>query len=265
MPEVVDFSWIEAHRDDHDLVVVDPRPIVKYLQGHIPNAVSLPSSRLFDKATLELLPVERLAGLVGEAGVDAEGKVLVYDDRDGQNMAILAWTLELLGHPRVQIPSRFMAAWIGDKRPIAYKAVKPEPRQMRISRVNDIRASVEEVARGDGLKLVDLRSREEFEGKTDQGVKTRHLPGAVNLVWTSLLGEGTQVFRSASELGRIVSEHGLDREDRIVTYCSYGPRAALGYLVLRQLGFKNVKVYDRSFQESSRQGTGISLDCVATA
>ncbi len=130
---------------------------------------------------------------------------------------------------------------------------------MHASALHDIRATVEEVFNGHGFKLVDVRSQEEFEGKTDQG-KSKHLPGAINLAWTSLLGEQDQVFRPTAELEKIMSEHGLDHDDRIITYCSFGPRASLGYIALRQLGFKNVKVYDRSFQQSPKQRTTISLD-----
>jgi len=120
LAEIVDFSWIDQHQGESSLVIVDSRAPIKYLQGHIPSAVNLPSSKLFDRASLELLPVERLAGIIGEVGIDLEKTVLVYDDRDGQNMAMLAWTLELLGHPRVKLPSRFMEGWIADKRPITY-------------------------------------------------------------------------------------------------------------------------------------------------
>ncbi len=259
MPEIVDFSWIDEHKDDSDLVIVDPRPPVKYLQGHIPGAVNLPSSKLFDRTTLEILPVERLAEIIGNNGIDMERAVLVYDDRDGQNMALLAWTLELLGHSRVKCLSRFMEGWTRDHRPITYRPVKLIPRTIHANAIQHVRATLPEVSNDDELKLVDVRSREEYEGKTDQTSVPKHLPGAINLPWTSLLGEQDQLFRPKNELEKTLSEHGLYNNDRIVTYCSFGPRAALGYIALQQLGFKDVKVYDRSFQQSPKP-TAISLD-----
>ncbi len=108
MAELVDFLWIDQHKEDAGLVIVDSRPPVKYLQGHVPLAVNLPTSKVFDRGTLELLPFERLAGIFGEAGIDEDRTVLVYDDHDGQNEAMLAWTLEFLGHPRVKLLSTFM-------------------------------------------------------------------------------------------------------------------------------------------------------------
>ncbi len=262
MAELVDFSWIDKNKDDPALVIVDSRPPIKYLQGHIPRAVNLPTSRIFDRGTLELVPVERLAGIVGDAGIDEDRTVLICDDYDGQNEAMLAWTLELLGHPRVKLLSSFMGRWTEGNRPISYRPAKPESRTMREKPTPVVRATLEEISTGTTMKLVDLRSQEEFEGKSSDGPQSRHLPGAVNLPWTSLLGKEDKLFSERSQLETLVSELGLGRSDNIVTYCSYGPRAAMGYAALKQLGFKHVKVYDKAFQQWTIRAR-LSLDnCV---
>ncbi len=263
MAELVDFSWIDRNGDDPGLVIVDSRPPIKYLQGHIPSTVNLPTSRLFDRGTLELLPIERLAGIIGDAGIDMDRTVLVLDDHDGQNEAMLAWTLEFLGHPRVKLLSSFIGRWIKERRPVSYRAAKPEPRVMQARVNSDVRATKEDISIGPAKKLVDLRSQEEFEGKSSDGLKSRHLPGAVSLPWISLLGEEYELFGTRSQLETLVGGLGLFPDDLIITYCSYGPRAAMGYAALKQLGFKHVKVYDRSFQQWAGRPV-ISLDnCVS--
>jgi thiosulfate/3-mercaptopyruvate sulfurtransferase len=263
LAELVDFSWLDQNNDDQGLVIVDSRPPVKYLQGHIPRAVNLPTSRLFDKGTLELLPIERLAGIIGDAGIDGDRTVLVCDDRDGQNEAMLAWTLELLGHPRVKLLSSFLRRWTKENRPISYRPVTLEPRTMHTNLTPDLRATHELISRGSAMKLVDLRSQDEFEGKSSDGPMSIHLPGAVSLPWTSLLGEEDELFRARPQLEALVRGLGLSRDDQIVTYCSYGPRATIGYAALQHLGFKHVKVYDKSFQRWADQ-TVLSLDnCVS--
>lgn len=264
LAELVDFSWIDQHIDDAGLVIIDSRPPIKYLQGHIPRAVNLPTSRVFDKGTLELLPVERLARIVGDAGIDDDRTILVCDDHDGQNEAMLAWTLEFLGLPRVKLLSSFMSHWTKESRPISYRPAKPEPKAMHVKQTSDVRATREDISGGRTVKLVDLRSQDEFDGKSSDGPKSRHLPGALSLPWTSLIGEENQLFRPRPRLEALVSELGLGRDDQIVTYCSFGPRAAIGYMALRELGFKQVKLYDRSFQHwTSRMG--LSLDnCLPT-
>ncbi len=259
MAELVDFSWIDQNKDDPGLVIADSRPPVKYLQGHIPGAVNLPTSRVFDRGTLELLPIERLTGIVGDAGIDEDTMVLVCDDHDGQNEAMLAWTLELLGHPRVKLLSSFVSRWIKENRPISYRPANPERRAMGVKLNSDVRASIEEISTGNSLILVDLRSRDEFEGKSSDGTQSKHLPGALSLPWTNVVGEDDSLFRARSHLERLVFQLGLSQDNQIVTYCSYGPRAALGYAALQQLGFKNVKVYDRAFQQWTSR-TVLSLD-----
>ncbi len=248
MAELVDLSWLDQNKDDPGLVIVDSRPPVKYLQGHIPRAVNLATSRVFDRGTLELLPIERLAGIIGDAGIDGDGTVFVCDDRDGQNGAMLAWTLELLGHPRVKLLSSFLGRWTKENRPISYRPATLEPRTMHANLTPDVRATHELISSGRAMKLVDLRSQDEFEGKSSDGPKSRHLPGAVSLPWTSLLGEGDELFRAKDQLEALVREAGLGQDDQIVTYCSFGPRATIGYAALQHLGFKHVKVYDKSFQ-----------------
>jgi thiosulfate/3-mercaptopyruvate sulfurtransferase len=171
---------------------------------------------------------------------------------------MLGWTLELLGHPKVKLLSSFMTRWTRENRAVSYRPTKPESRSLRANPIGDMRASFEEIS-GERVKLVDLRSREEYEGKSAEGPQSKHLPGAVSLPWTNLLGQEDQLFRPKSQLETVLSETGLDRDDQIITYCSFGPRAAVGYAALRQLGFKHLKLYDRSFQHWAKP-KGLSLD-----
>lgn len=263
MVEFVDFSWIDQRNDDADLVIIDSRPPVKYLQGHIPRARNLPSSKLFDRGTLELLPVDGLASVIGNAGIDENRTVVVYDDPDGQNEAMLAWTLEFLGHSKVRLLSPFMERWIEENRTLSYRAAMPEPRAFHARPNSDVRATIAEISSAPRVKLVDLRSREEFEGKSSAGPDSRHLPGAVSLPWTDMLGED-QLLRPVEQLETLVSLLGLGRDEQIVTYCSFGPRAAIGYIALHQLGFRHVKVYDRSFQQWTKPQGILPMDnCLA--
>ncbi len=261
---MVGTSWLVQHQDDPGLVIVDPRPPITYLQGHIPGAVNLPSWMVFDRTTLELLPVERLAGAFQDVGVGDDGMVVLYDSFDGQHAALLAWTLEFLGHPRVMLLSSFLEGWVKEGRQVFYRPVKPRAGTLSAKPNPDLRATLAEISIRRDLKFVDLRSREEFEGKPAEGLYTGHLPGAVSLPWTSLLGDN-QPLRGFPELEMIISELGLSRDDQIVTYCGFGPRAAIGYIALQQLGFKHVKVHDGSFQRWARQkGPFPRDDCVAT-
>ena len=54
-------------------------------------------------------------------------------------------------------------------------------------------------------------------------------------------------LRSREELAEIHA--GLDREKTTVVYCLAGWRASLEWLVLEELGFQDVRVYDGSWYE----------------
>ena len=56
-----------------------------------------------------------------------------------------------------------------------------------------------------------------------------------------------------AEIERMLADAGLAPGDRIVAYCRSGPRAALGYLALREAGY-DVQLFDGSWAEWSRLG-----------
>ena len=65
---------------------------MKYLQGHVKNAVNLPLFKAFD-AEGALLPDADVQRWIGAAGLDAQRTPVIYDSYDGQNGAMLAWIL----------------------------------------------------------------------------------------------------------------------------------------------------------------------------
>ncbi len=263
--EIIDASWLDNHLSDPGVRVVDPRSTVNYLEGHVPSAVNLPVSKTLDKNSLELLPEGRLSEIFGEAGIDADSTVVFYDSYDGQNAAMLVWILEYLGHQKVKILSSRMEAWASDGREVLYRPVKPQARRFQARPNQTVRATLQELVGRTGDKLLDLRSREEFQGKVATEVRTGRLPGAINLPWTSLIGQVNEFLRPRRELEEIISGVGIHPNDRIVTYCTYGPRAAVGYIALQLLGYDNVRVFDGSFHQWAQrrelpvEGEGLQL------
>jgi thiosulfate/3-mercaptopyruvate sulfurtransferase len=111
---------------------------------------------------------------------------------------------------------------------------------------------------GDGGKLVDVRSPQEYTGERthmpdypDEGtVRGGHIPGADSVPWARAAAEdGT--FRSREELAAIYQdEKGLSPEDDVIAYCRIGERSSHTWFVLSQLlGFGTVRNYDGSWTE----------------
>jgi thiosulfate/3-mercaptopyruvate sulfurtransferase len=104
--------------------------------------------------------------------------------------------------------------------------------------------------------LIDFRSPEEYNGDmvTYEGQRPGHIPTAMNLPWLELLGEKNgKFFGEKSEISRLLSERiaADPYKDKIVCYCGMGPRAALGYVAFHMLGYRNMSLYDRSYNEWS--------------
>ena len=251
-------SWLKKTLlKGEELRLVDPRSPVEYLKGHIQGAVNLPTVKIFDEES-RLLPSSQLAKIVGESGIDAGSPVVVYDAVDGQAAAILAWTLEYLGHPDVRVLASLFEKWIKDGNEVYYKPVKPESRAFHARPNSKIRAEYKDLIGDDSVTLVDVRSEEEYAGADSSEIRPGHIPGAINLPWTGLLGGRNRFILSREDLRRVFSRVGLNTANHIVTYCRTGPRAAIGYYALKELGFRSVRLYDGSFREwSQRPDVGV--------
>jgi thiosulfate/3-mercaptopyruvate sulfurtransferase len=95
------------------------------------------------------------------------------------------------------------------------------------------------------IKLVDARTKEEYNGTVIRAARRGHIPNAVSIDWTLNINEdGT--MKSKEELSKFFN---FSKNDEIVTYCQGGYRAANSFLALKRLGFKNVKVYLGSWGE----------------
>jgi len=264
--QLVTSAWLNQHLTDSEVRIVDSRPPVKYLSGHIPGAVNLPLSTFLDKNTLQLRSERELSEVLGEAGIDEATKVVLCDSYDGQNAALLAWAIEYLGQKNVEILSEYTETWASTGHELRYRPVKVPPARFEPEPNQTVRILATSLAGNVSAKLLDLRSREEFQGKVATETRSGHLPRAVNLPWTSLLGKEGKFLKSSEEVERILSDAGVSRGDNIVTYCSYGPRAAVGYVALQQAGYRNVQVYDGSFHEWSRrtdlpvEGEGLQIE-----
>jgi thiosulfate/3-mercaptopyruvate sulfurtransferase len=250
---LVNNTWLAEHVEDPQTRIIDPRPRVKYLQGHVPRAVNLPLSEVYDRETLAIHSEERLAEIFGKVGVDLDSTVAFYDSYDGQSAAMLAWLLEHLGHPRVMILSNYLEGWVKHGGQILYRPVLAEPKIFSRKLGGRRRALMDEVLHRGDSKLLDLRSEEEFQGKISTESRSGHIPGAISLPWTELIGKELQFLKPEQEQRERIAGVGVNLSDRVITYCSNGPRAAVGYVALQQLGFESVQVYDGSFHEWARK------------
>ncbi|MGH9877286.1 MAG: sulfurtransferase, partial [Nitrososphaerales archaeon] len=104
--------------------VVDVRKADEYNQDHIPGAVSIPLANILNADSLE-----KVAEVYGDAGIDDNIHVVVYDDTFGALAARVAWTLEYIGHPNVSLLAVAYSTWKSmglevESEPAVYPKVK---------------------------------------------------------------------------------------------------------------------------------------------
>ncbi|PSP67836.1 sulfurtransferase [Halobacteriales archaeon QS_1_69_70] len=75
---LVELEAVEAAMDDHDTVLVDTREAWEFEEGHIPGSVRLDWRDLVDDETRGLRADPDLRGLLADAGIVPEKRVLLY-------------------------------------------------------------------------------------------------------------------------------------------------------------------------------------------
>src|ERR1019366_10303558 len=163
MAKLDEAEWVAARIESDEIILVDPRRPMKYLSGHLPGAINLPVYKAFG-AGGKLLPTAALADFIGNAGVGGSATPVLYDSPEGQNAAMLAWTLEYLGRTDVLVLDCFYEYWKQQGREVRYRPVHRRTEQFAVYKNPAIRATLAEVRDSAGLKLLDLRSHEEFIG-----------------------------------------------------------------------------------------------------
>lgn len=232
-----------------NLVLVDTRSYKEYLTEHIPGSVNLD---LFyyhwsdtSKEGMKAFDME-MQKLLSYVGITKEKKVVFYDEVSGMSAARGVWLLIYFSHPQVFILDGGVKKWKSLGLPLETKTNGFKPAKFTGKVNKDVFAGFEYIKKNlDKIKLIDARTKEEFDGTVIRAARSGHIPNAINIDWNVNIAEdGTMKHnKSLSEL------YNLSQDDEIITYCQGGYRAANSFLALKKLGFKNVKVYVGSWGE----------------
>jgi thiosulfate/3-mercaptopyruvate sulfurtransferase len=272
-PELfVDTEWLASHREDPGIRIVDCDWPQGYAKAHIPGAVGHRNVNIFLKTGMrspddhELLVMgpDQFAALAGQMGIGAETHVVAYDNRMGSYAARLVWTLALYGHTRASVVDGGWAKWLEEGRPVTQRFPRVEPTTFVPRRDDSWLATADHVKAAIGAPnsaILDVRAAGEFTGSDARGNRRRgHIPGAVHTEWSDLLGGQDKVMRPANEVLAHLASLGVTPDKQVITHCQAGIRASHSWLVLRALGFGNVRMYDGSMAEwANRDDTALEV------
>ncbi len=98
--------------------------------------------------------------------------------------------------------------------------------------------------------LLDARSPEEYNGTKRFTARSGHIPGAVNLNWLDTMDRHRNLrLKTDAELRRMLSERGITPDKEVIVYCQTHHRSAHSYVMLKSLGYTNIKGYPGAWSE----------------
>ena len=246
---LISTSELNSILENSDVIVADTRSFKEYSEGHIPGAVHLDLFAFHwidtTKKGIENFN-DQARKLFSFLGVTSEKKIIFYDSVSGMLAARGVWMLMYFSHQNVSMLDGGITKWKKENFSVETKANNFKPSNF-LGKVNPEIISGFEYIRDnlDNLKIIDARSIGEYNGTIVRAAQTGHIPTSINIDWNqNISNDGT--FKSNEELSEM---YNIPKDSEIITYCQGAYRAANSFLVLKKLGFKNVKVYLGSWGE----------------
>jgi thiosulfate/3-mercaptopyruvate sulfurtransferase len=283
---LIEAEWLAEHLSDHDVRIVDARwrgdgtSRELYQLGHIPGAIHLDWYHDLSWTDARgvrnlLLPAEPFAAVMEAAGIGDQTRVIAYAETDHSGAARLWWALRFYGHDQVAVLNGGWTRWVAEGYPVSTEMLyplpakfTPRPQPQRLSTASEIAQALQEPA--SLVRLVDTRPAEQYAGKAiwtpngslflppehhqialpDQRVmRGGHIPGAVHLHATRFLNPTDWTYLPPASIQTLAGGVGPEHSQRIITYCGVGISASLGLFALHLAGYRDVALYDASWEE----------------
>ena len=232
-------------------IIVDARCFGEYKKGHIPGAINIDLFQLhwFDTSKRGIKDFNRQTRiLLSNIGIKKKSQVVFYDNVSGISAARGVWLLLYFSHKMVSMLDGGFEGWKRAGYPVEIKSNPLIHSEFKGKIDMNIISTAEEVKkslRNKKVVILDARSKEEFSGLDVRAARRGHIPSAVNIDWQNNIDNS--IFKSKEKLSKIYSE--IPKNSKIITYCQGGYRAANAFMVLKILGYKNVKMYLGSWGE----------------
>jgi len=257
---IVSTDWLQKNLTNPKVVVVDVRKVEDYKAGHIPGAINVfYGAWAVKKGDMlnELPSWDDLMDTIGNAGIDKSSWVVIVGKTEKVpeqfDMTRVAWTLKSAGVENVSILNGGQNQWLKEGKSVSQEAVRPKAKSFNAPASGSLFVDKAYVASRLGKAvLIDARAPGAYAGKEKLPfvAKLGRIKGSVNLP-VGLLYTKDGLYRSKAELAPLAEKAvGSDRNKETLVYCDTGKTATSWAFVLTDvLGYKNVKVYDGSFQE----------------
>ena len=261
---VVDTAYVETALKSGALLW-DARDESDYLQGHIPGAVNIGNAGdVFRDANREDPPSATAAAKIfGDAGMNINAReVVVYTTRGDAFAYYAARMPEYYGASHAKIYHGGIDDWKAAGKRLDTAAVKLPAVTLTLVEGKGALGNKEliERVRTGTAQIIDTRTPKEYSGEDIRAIRGGHVPGAISIPYEQNWQDPAAALKLASrqvsnrdgmalksndELKKLYAN--LDPSKETVIYCQSGVRASETAAVLRDLGFKDVKVHEPSW------------------
>jgi thiosulfate/3-mercaptopyruvate sulfurtransferase len=272
---IVDMPYV-AEAIKRNAIVWDTRSAAAYKQGHIPGAVNIDDIGvvLRDENTEDYIAQEDIERLLGAAGIDPSREVVVYGAKANPYVYFGLVTLQYFSAPNAKVYHGGIDDWKSSGQPVATEPTRLAPIALKLKTRPELLVGTAEVVKrlkDPNVQIVDARTPREYKGEDIRAIRGGHIPGAIPIHYMeNWVDPDTQAklekklvankdgmnLKSREQLKALYAR--LSPEKETIVYCQSGIRASETATMLKELGFKNVRVYD-----SSWLGYGNTLDAPA--
>lgn len=261
LPLIVEPEHLRAQLDNDNVLIIDLcKKYDTYLQGHVPGAAFLDYANIIhgEKPIPGRLPaIEKFTSALSNIGYDSEKHIVAYDDEGGGRAARLLWTLDIIGHQHFSLINGGLIAWANEGHPLAKDITVTSPTTISIAYNSKLVATLDEIVEhldDPEVIIYDARSPQEFSGEKAFAARGGHIPGAVHLNWIDTM-DANRHYRLLPDhqLQSLLKDKGIDKDKHIICHCQTHHRSSHAYIMLKHLGYPNVRGYPGSWAEWGNQ------------
>ncbi|MEM7294802.1 MAG: sulfurtransferase [Pseudomonadota bacterium] len=257
IPLLLDVARAQTVMAQQPVCLVDLQSGSNYAQAHLPGARNLDYATLVrsdGRAGGLLVERQAFTTTMQSIGLDSDTLVIAYDAEGGAAASRLVWTLHCYSHEQAVVLDGGIHAWAAAQLPLASGAANireagtfdAQLDDRWIIALDDLRQQFDEPS----LTVLDARTIEEFMGAKVFAARGGHIPGAVHFEWTEALDpQNNYCLKPKEQLIAKLSERGITPDSEIVVHCQTHRRSSFSYVMLRHLGFPQVRAYAGSWSE----------------
>lgn len=256
LPLIAEPDQLEAHLEDPSVLIVDLCKAKQYRKAHIPGAhfVNYPDIVRVEKPMMGLLPTgDRFSRIVSSLGITENTHVVAYDDEGGGCASRLIWTLHVFGHTRTSLLNGGLFSWANEGHPLTRDVPERHSSDYALTDTGRFKVDREYILQhldDSGTVLLDARSLNEYTGRKKFASRGGHIPGARRYEWTDAMDRSNNLrLLPADIIQQALDQSGITRDKEVIVYCQTHHRSAFSYVMLRALGYEDVKGYPGSWSE----------------